>query len=149
MLQSARTDNTVMKPAPPTGSHEDREAERLTQLLDGWARAQSTTQGHAAAVLAGAISRLAFGTQRSRRFREAEAWCWSDDRREPLAFRNQCDALGIAPSTLRRHLRDLLRDRATRAARVRRQRTRRTNSSSRRASRRGSRALQGVSEGAA
>jgi hypothetical protein len=109
-----------MKRARSTRAHADadHEPKRLAQLLDGWQEAQSTPQGLAASALAGAIGGLAFGSHRSRRFREARAWCWNDDRRDPLAFVNQCDILGIAPSTLRQHLREFCRNRPTRAHRA-------------------------------
>ncbi len=92
----------------------DCDAQRLAQLLDDWARVRSTTHGHAATLLAHAISKLAFRPQQSGAFRQAHAWCWNDDRRAPLAFRNQCAALHIDPRRLRRQLRNLLRERASR-----------------------------------
>jgi hypothetical protein len=47
---------------------------------------------------------------RGRLFREAEEWIFSSDERWPFSFVTVCDALGIEPQALRRHLRSLERE---------------------------------------
>ena len=47
---------------------------------------------------------------RGRLFREAEEWIFSSDERWPFSFVTVCDALGIEPQALRRHLRNLERE---------------------------------------
>jgi hypothetical protein len=131
-----RTESALMRSAHPRAAHTDRHGARLAQLLEAWIQAQATPEGQAASVLGGAIGKLAFSSQRSRKFREARAWCWNDDRRRPLAFLTQCDRLGIAPGILRRHLRDFLRERETRAAGVHPRGAGQTNLSSQRGGKR-------------
>jgi hypothetical protein len=50
------------------------------------------------------------GAPRGRLFREAEEWIFSSDERWPFSFVTVCDALGIEPQALRRHLRALERE---------------------------------------